>query len=588
MFCVRCGRRDLAHGKKCMYCKTRLVYPADLRFLNERDERQRGRRLLDDRNEREERIAEQNLPGLSREERKSKAEKARRDSEWRHEAARPATNDRLCVNASAETLAEKISSDRPRKDAEGDSSKEKLQSDRLRKSAKEASFSAKASSDWQRGSAGEDAAPKKRASDRSREGIKEAASSGKSHSDSKRESTKVGTSGGWSLFDRAREEAKTVARPGFVEKAEAFAGADAEERGAQSERRRAAEKNDRPERRCAAEEAGRSERRRSEEKNDQPDRCRTSGKTEKANQRRSAEKLHGSSNPVVRLPAKQVGNGIVRPAVRLPEKRSARPGAQTQKKAARSNRAGYWKNAGEETLKKAQRLTRSAKKAFKSFENALERRTRKEKDRENERTRPLGSSSKPTRATTAKRRGSMPSRRTSGQPRRIPPRGTRNARSHVRLGQGRETFLERHLRSIIAMALLVVTVVMICVWSTSTVSGKRTFAQLGIGSASGYILLGDDCMEAGNYARAVEHYYLALSRHTTYESAIRLARAYRMTGDTEREASVLLLCADQFETEREPYERLRALYPTLTQRPESVQNALNRGAHVLGDASIAQ
>lgn len=172
--------------------------------------------------------------------------------------------------------------------------------------------------------------------------------------------------------------------------------------------------------------------------------------------------------------------------------------------------------------------------------------------------------------------------------RRVPPRGTRNARANVRSRQGRETFLERHLRSLIAMALLAVTVIVFCVWSTSTTSGKRTFAQLGIGSASGYILLGDDCMESGNYARAVEHYYRALSRHTTYESAIKLARAYQMTGDTDREASVLLLCADRFETEREPYERLKALYPTLTRRPETVQNALNRGAHVLGDASIAQ
>ena len=172
--------------------------------------------------------------------------------------------------------------------------------------------------------------------------------------------------------------------------------------------------------------------------------------------------------------------------------------------------------------------------------------------------------------------------------RRVPPRGTRNARANVRSRQGRETFLERHLRSLIAMALLAVTVIVFCVWSTSTTSGKRTFAQLGIGSASGYILLGDDCMESGNYARAVEHYYRALSRNTTYESAIKLARAYQMTGDTDREASVLLLCADRFETEREPYERLKALYPTLTRRPETVQNALNRGAHVLGDASIAQ
>ena len=31
-----------------MYCRTRLVYPADLRFLNERDARLRGRRSDDE------------------------------------------------------------------------------------------------------------------------------------------------------------------------------------------------------------------------------------------------------------------------------------------------------------------------------------------------------------------------------------------------------------------------------------------------------------------------------------------------------------------------------------------------------------
>lgn len=190
------------------------------------------------------------------------------------------------------------------------------------------------------------------------------------------------------------------------------------------------------------------------------------------------------------------------------------------------------------------------------------------------------------RGSASARNGGAPGRRQP--PRRAGQSGVRGARAYARSEPDRESFLERHLRSLIAMALLAVTVIVFCVWSTSTASGKRTFAQLGIGGASGYILLGDDCMESGNYARAVEHYYRALKQHTSYESAAKLARAYRMTGDTEREASVLLLCADRFETEREPYERLKELYPDLTRRPETVQNALNRGAHVLGDASIAQ
>ena len=290
--------------------------------------------------------------------------------------------------------------------------------------------------------------------------------------------------------------------------------------------------------------------------------------------------------------------GMENSDMRLPEKRSVRPGTVKSENEGHSIRAAQWKSAGEETLKKARKLTKSAGKAFRRFGNTLEKRVHGGDARLSDRVKPSGQSSKPVRTAAARRgngmRGSNASMRISGassrrQPqRRVPPHGTRNACANVRSRQGRETFLERHLRSLIAMALLAVTVIVFCVWSTSTTSGKRTFAQLGIGSASGYILLGDDCMESGNYARAVEHYYRALSRHTTYESAIKLARAYQMTGDTDREASVLLLCADRFETEREPYERLKALYPTLTRRPETVQNALNRGAHVLGDASIAQ
>lgn len=520
MFCVRCGRRDLARGKRCMYCKTRLVYPADLRFLNERDARLRERRSEGE--------------GRSLFDPPSEKAKERKYSEWPREDA-----------ASGSRLSDRL------EDVKTEAASEKGRPDRRR----------------------ENTASERDASSRKTEG-----SSGRNPSDRKRESVKTEKAGRWSLFDRAREETKTAARPGFVEKAEASARARAEKEAAQSGRSRA-EKAGQSGRRGVAEKDGRSEQRRVTEKADR-------------------EKPRASGNPVVRLPEKRAGNGIARPVVRLPEKRSARPETAKFPKGGASDSIAQWKRAREETLKKAQKLTKSAGKAFRRFGNTLEKRVREGKDRLSDRVKPSVQASKPVRTAATKRengmRGSAASMRISGAPnrhqppRRVPSRGTRNARANARSRQGRETFLERHLRSLIAMALLAVTVLVFCVWCTSTTSGKRTFAQLGIGSASGYILLGDDCMESGNYARAVEHYYRALSRHTTYESAIKLARAYQMTGDTDREASVLLLCADQFETEREPYERLKALYPTLTQRPEAVQNALNRGAHVLGDASIAQ
>ena len=721
-----------------MYCKTRLVYPADLRFLIEQDERRHEERP-DGKTEAQ--AAGRSLFALPRE-----ATEERKYSAWSGEDAEGASpskkdasdrlredaeedspskknaSDRLREDAEGDSSSKKNASDRLREDAEGDSPSKKNASDRLREDAEEASSSKKKSSSDRvgenaegtsfskkgfsnrlyeimgildeeepsdqphegtpstekdfseradenaeddsraRDTAAEDAASQNGASQRSRERMREEAPSGKGRFDRKRESAGAGTTGRWSLFDRAREETK-VARPGFVEKAEASARARAaEERDRPnrrrdsvedpSSRRRASEEavlpnrrrdsaEDQPSRRRASEETERPNRRRdsaedlssrgrASEKDERPNRRRDSAEdpssrrraseeaerlnrrrdsaedlssrrraseeAERSERRRAPEKTNGarrrsSGNPVVRLPGQPSGSGIVRPVVRLPEKKGARAGAEAFEGEARPERVESWRRAGEETLKKARGLTKSAGKAFQRVGSALEAQVRRGRAR-------LSGRAKPVRTAAAKRenamRGPMASQRFSGAqgrrqpPRRVPPRGARNARANVRSRQGRETFLERHLRSLIAMVLLAVTVIVFCVWCTSTTAGKRTFAQLGIGSASGYILLGDDCMEAGNYARAVEHYYRALSRHTTYESAIKLARAYQMTGDTEREASVLLLCADQFETEREPYDRLKALYPTLTERPETVQNALNRGAHVLGDASIAQ
>ena len=660
-----------------MYCKTRLVYPADLRFLIEQDERRREERS-DGRAEAQ--AAGRSLFALPRE-----ATEERKYSAWSGEDAegdssskKKGSSDRVGENAEGTSfskkgfsnrlyeimgiLDEEEPSDQPVEKAEEASSSKKGFSNRLYEimgilgeeepsdqphegtPSTEKDFSERADENAEddsraRDTAAEDATSQNGASQRSRERMREETPAGKGRFDRKRESAGSGTTGRWSLFDRAREETK-VARPGFVEKAEASARARAaEERDRPnrrrdsaedlSSRRQASEEAERPNRRRdsaedlssrrrASEEAERLNRRRdsaedlssrrqaSEEAErlnrrrdsaeDPSSRRRASEEAERLNRRRASGKVdearrRSSGNPVVRLPKQPSGSGIVRPVVRLPEKKGARTGAETFEGEARPDRVESWKRAGEETLRKARGLTKSAGKAFQRVGSALEAQVRRGRAR-------LSGRAKPVRTAAAKRenamRGSKASQRFSGvqgrrqPPRRVPPRGARNARANVRSRQGRETFLERHLRSLIAMALLAVTVIVFCVWCTSTTAGKRTFAQLGIGSASGYILLGDDCMEAGNYARAVEHYYRALSRHTTYESAIKLARAYQMTGDVEREASVLLLCADQFETEREPYDRLKALYPTLTERPETVQNALNRGAHVLGDASIAQ
>ncbi len=138
-----------------------------------------------------------------------------------------------------------------------------------------------------------------------------------------------------------------------------------------------------------------------------------------------------------------------------------------------------------------------------------------------------------------------------------------------------ESFVEKYLRSIISMMLLTCTVIMMLMWGYATDSGLRTMAEFGLGSRKGYILLGDDCMINGNYKRAVEHYYKALSRKVNYEAGIKLARAYRQTGEAEKETSALLLLMDRYQGMEEPYQRILELFPDPSLRPDIVQNAIN-------------
>lgn len=137
-----------------------------------------------------------------------------------------------------------------------------------------------------------------------------------------------------------------------------------------------------------------------------------------------------------------------------------------------------------------------------------------------------------------------------------------------------EKFVEKYLRSIISMMLLTTSVILMLMWCYATDTGNRTMAELGLGSRYGYILLGDDCMSDGNYKRAVEHYYKALSKRVNYEAGIKLAKAYQKTGEAEKETSALLLVMDKYRGSEEAYRRILEMYPDPDTRPEMVQNAI--------------
>ena len=164
--------------------------------------------------------------------------------------------------------------------------------------------------------------------------------------------------------------------------------------------------------------------------------------------------------------------------------------------------------------------------------------------------------------------------RKAALPKNHRPAGRQAAKTTVKRRK-KQSFTQRHLRTIIATALLCVFILSLTVWGCATKPGKRLLAHIGIGSASGYILLGDDCLEDGNNARAVEYYYKALTKHITSEAALKLALAFQKTGNTEKETEALLLCADNFPDEEQAYVRLIELYPDESSRPEIVERILN-------------
>ena len=141
---------------------------------------------------------------------------------------------------------------------------------------------------------------------------------------------------------------------------------------------------------------------------------------------------------------------------------------------------------------------------------------------------------------------------------------------------------QEHLRSLVAMGLLLAALIVFAFWGAFSDSGQKTMAQIGLGSARGYLLIGDDYMSQSNYDRAVEYYYTSLTKDLSYDAALKLAIAYSYTGDVSREISALLLCTENYPENKLPFEQLYALYPEGRQRPARVQQAIDLGLKLYG------
>ncbi len=144
-------------------------------------------------------------------------------------------------------------------------------------------------------------------------------------------------------------------------------------------------------------------------------------------------------------------------------------------------------------------------------------------------------------------------------------------------------FSLKHIRTTVAVILLLFTVITVALWGTLTDSGQRSFAKLGAGSWRGYILLGDDYMAEYNYTRAVECYYTSIRKQLSLEGTYKLAAAYSYTGDISREVNALLACVKNYPDYKMAYVQLYRLFPYEETRPDEVERVINLGFERFGD-----
>ena len=176
-----------------------------------------------------------------------------------------------------------------------------------------------------------------------------------------------------------------------------------------------------------------------------------------------------------------------------------------------------------------------------------------------------------------------------GQPRRgAPARGNSTSRkSAVKKSGGlaqvfTAQWAQEHLRSLVAMGLLLLALIVFSFWGAFSDSGQKTLAQIGLGSARGYMLIGDEYLAENNYSRAVEYYYTSLTKDLSYEAALKLAIAYSYTGDISKEISALLICTENYPQNKLPFSQLYQLYPDGVERPARVQQAIEQGLKLYG------
>ena len=150
-------------------------------------------------------------------------------------------------------------------------------------------------------------------------------------------------------------------------------------------------------------------------------------------------------------------------------------------------------------------------------------------------------------------------------------------------------FIQRHIRGVVGLALLLILLVICVVWAFS-LNGQRTLAKANLAwTAQPYADLGYEAYRQDSDLLAARYYEKALARdESNYEYAHSAMVAYYEAEDIPSAAAMLKKCIAMNPDSPEPYQEMLILYPDAQTRPWEIQELIRQGYARTGNAALKQ
>lgn len=152
-----------------------------------------------------------------------------------------------------------------------------------------------------------------------------------------------------------------------------------------------------------------------------------------------------------------------------------------------------------------------------------------------------------------------------------------------------QSFFVRHVRGIVGMILLAVTLTIVLTWAF-TPNAQRVLARFDLAwSAPAYAALGTDAYDAGRYADAGRYFSAALQRDAANAGyAIYAANSFIQGGETGRAIGALKRLIALEPGNADYYATLMGLYEGYENLPEDARALIDEGYERTGDSRLKQ